>query len=723
VAVHFFPAPGLVAKVANRKNGLKATFLYNPAMLSREELRSLFVARHAERDRILSHIRAAGSSPQHSLVIGERGMGKTTLLLRLAHSVEEEPDLRTQWIAVRFDEEQYNIGELAHFWLNCLEKIGEDTGDPEPIEIADRLIREFPARSKDRKEKSDPLEEAAFLRLKQYSIQHGRRLLLLVDNLDLLLARLDPKQEAHRLREVLQQETRVMLVGASTHPIVATFDYESPFYDLFDVILLNPLDFQESLDFLRKLGTCFHREITTADLIERRGDDLSILHTLAGGNLRTITLLFSLLQEDPAAELRLILDRLLDQYTSSYKDAIEALPTQGQRVFDALARAWNPATAEDVAQELRIERGVASAQLHRLVERDLAAKVQLPQRSLGFQIRDRFFSLWYLMRGGRRRRPSLHALLGFLEIFQRRRRTGESAPVISRLQRLGLLKLQLLAEAREEAALLAELEKQPQGEIFAAGHSRARLLAYCLRQQYDRGEEEAKTLLLVSPGDGLVRASWVYLLERRGEARDAFRVLADNPEIPPPAWLRLERARLSVALRDVEVDLPLLLSLMEADIPAGEIADLAVALAQRGEDKLIWPAQGLLSQALERAPQDPQVLLAGCEVELILERPKQAFIHLRNAFEAAQHSGTLAESGPLLDMALRLGAGQPNEVLDVLKATGLAESWVPLTHALAFLGGESDRLETLAPEMRKFTEWVIEAIRKMAAVPTPQKAS
>jgi len=709
--------------VANGKNGLKATFLYNPALLSQEELRSLFVARHAERDRILGHLRAAGSSPQHSLVIGERGMGKTTLLLRLAHSVGEEPDLKAQWIAVRFDEEQYNIGELADFWLNCLEKIAEDTHDPEPIAIVDQLIDEHSARDKERKERNDPLEAAAFLRLKQYSIQHGRRLLLLVDNLDLLLARLDPRREAHRLREVLQQETRIMLVGASTRPILETFDYDSPFYDLFDVIKLEPLNLDETLDFLRKLGTSFHREAETAAVIEQRGEDLSILHILTGGNLRTTTLLFSLLQEDPGAKLELLLDRLLDQYTSSYKDAIEALPPQGQRVFDSLARAWNPATAEDTARDLRIERGVASAQLHRLVERDLAVKVQLPQRSLGFQIRDRFFNLWYLMRGGRRRRPNLRSLLGFLELFYRRRRPAEPESVIDRLQRLGLLNPGLLAEAQKGAVLLAQREGFAQGEmIFAAGTSRAHLLALCLRQQYESAEKEAEALLFINPADGLVRASQAYLLERRGQTQDALRVLSEGPEIPPPAWLRLERARLSIALRDTEIDPALPLSVMDSGIPAGEIAALAVALSRRGEHKLVWTAQGLLSHALERAPQDVQVLLAGCEVELASERPKQALVYLRAALEAARRAETLAEAGPQMDMALRLGAHQPNEVLDVLKAVGLVESWVPLTHALVFLGGKTDLLETLAPEMKIFTLSVIAAIREAAAVSMPQAA-
>jgi oxalate decarboxylase/phosphoglucose isomerase-like protein (cupin superfamily) len=40
--------------------------------------------------------------------------------------------------------------------------------------------------------------------------------------------------------------------------------------------------------------------------------------------------------------------------------------------------------------ELRIGRGVASGQPHRLVERGLVEKVRLPRRAIGFQVRERF---------------------------------------------------------------------------------------------------------------------------------------------------------------------------------------------------------------------------------------------------------------------------------------------------------------------------------------------
>lgn len=413
-----------------------------------------------------------------------------------------------------------------------------------------------------------------------------------------------------------------------------------------------------------------------------------------------------------------LLDRLLDQYTSSYKDAVEALPPQGQRIFDALARSWDPATAEDLARDLRIERGVASAQLHRLVDRDLAVKVQLPQRSLGFQVRDRFFNLWYLMRGGRRQRPRMRELLAFLNLFYRRRRLlEETAGIVNGLQRIGLLRPGTLADAEKEARRLLEEEGRPQPTLFIPGgavSNQAHLLALCLRQMFETAEAQTEELLHLDPSDPFVLAVRAFLLERKGETRTALDVLKQVKGSPPPAWVTLEQARLSLELGEAEAAGSLLMSLLGSEeVPASEIAALAVVLAKRGGKKMGWMAQGLVSKALERSPAEPAILLASCEVELAQEHPKQALAQFQEAFESVgdQESSEKAEAARL-DMALRLGASHPNEVLAVLEKTGFAEKWQPLAHALAFLGKEPDRLERLSPEMRTFTEQVIDSIQQ-----------
>ncbi len=628
-------------------------------------------------------------------------MGKTTLLLRLAHSLVEDPALQEVWLPVRFDEEQYNIGELADFWLNCFQKLSEDTGDPALSQTAEQLARDY---------KGEELEEASLLRLREYSRQKGKALLLLVDNFDLLLTRID-NRETHRLREVLQKETWLMLVGASAHPVLESFDYKSPFYDFFHVIPLEPLNLDETLNFLRTLGHRFHREEETERLLSERRADFAVLHTLVGGNLRTTAMLFSLLGENPTAELSLLLDRLLDQYTSTFKDVIEALPAQGQRVFDALARLWDPATAENVAKELRIDRGIASAQLHRLVDRSLAVKVPLPQRSIGFKIRDRFLNLWYLMRSGRGQRHQLNALLGFLDLFCRPPASGgkELESFATELRRMDLISDATIQEAKDEALRLSEDGEALQRTLSVS--TNAHLLALYLSGKSAEAESEALKLLKFRRDDLFACALACRLKAQRGDTREALALLLEGAPSTLPLRLQFERARLLIELGKAQEAAILLMPLLESEeITPTEIAATAVLIVRKGDQEAGWLAELLLNKAAARDPETPIIPLAGCEVEIALDHPKQAMAQFRKALSATRRDDSLNQE--VLATALRLAGDQPMEVLAELKGVGLDREWRPLANALAFLGGESDRLEKLSPEMRTFTENVVASIQK-----------
>ena len=67
-------------------------------------------------------LRLIGEQPpgrpcQHVMLIGPRGMGKTTLGLRFLHAIGDTPDLAARWQPIAFYEESYEIGDLADFWL------------------------------------------------------------------------------------------------------------------------------------------------------------------------------------------------------------------------------------------------------------------------------------------------------------------------------------------------------------------------------------------------------------------------------------------------------------------------------------------------------------------------------------------------------------------------------------------------------------------------------
>lgn len=377
--------------------------LYNPALLSREELIGSFVVRHPELAELIDRVRSAPAdhAPQHVLILGWRGMGKTTLLHRLAYAIEDDLQLRKEWLPILFDEEQLNVVELADFWLNALEMLSIAAGEPAAKQYADRLS--ITLRDRD-------LEDAAFEALSDFSQQLHRRLVLLVDNVDLVLSRIDCDRESSRLREILQHEPWLMLMGTSSRAIESTYDYDQPFYEMFRVLELSPLDERQTLAMLAGLAKRYEAA-DVARVIEEDPAKIRKLRLLMGGNPRTVGLLFGVLQEGPAGDFRTQLEHLLDRSTSLYKDRLESLPVQAQRIFDVLARCWEAVPAAQVARELRIDRGTASGQLHRLVEKGLVEKVKLPRRALGFQVRERFFNIWYLMRGGRRSQQRLRWLV------------------------------------------------------------------------------------------------------------------------------------------------------------------------------------------------------------------------------------------------------------------------------------------------------------------------
>ena len=88
-------------------------------------------------------------------------------------------------------------------------------------------------------------------------------------------------------------------------------------------------------------------------------------------------------------------------------------------VFDAVALTWNPITAAEVGAVSGLETATVSTQLDRLQKDGVLEKVDISTTSrTGFQVSERFFNIWYLMRhASRRQRSRLRWLTEFLRKF------------------------------------------------------------------------------------------------------------------------------------------------------------------------------------------------------------------------------------------------------------------------------------------------------------------
>ena len=95
---------------------------YNPGFLTDEELMASFCVRTAEFDSMVEVLRGCtGTSNPHHIVVGPRGSGKTSLLLRVAAEVRRDQELVVHsFFPVAFAEESYEVASAGEFWLEAL---------------------------------------------------------------------------------------------------------------------------------------------------------------------------------------------------------------------------------------------------------------------------------------------------------------------------------------------------------------------------------------------------------------------------------------------------------------------------------------------------------------------------------------------------------------------------------------------------------------------------
>ena len=405
--------------------------IYNPAHLTPAELKQSFVAREDTLEELLRVIReqTPGRPCQHMMLIGPRGMGKTTLGLRLLYAIEEDPDLRERWQPVAFHEESYGIGSLADFWIHALRHLTRATGESRWEQRAEALVAN----------EADQERAAAYAlaELADFSRESARRLILFVENFDSIVAQIHDERQIHSLRATLIERPEILLLGSANAYFESIGGYGEPLYEFFRVFRLEGIGEEEARRILEASASAEGRPEVSASLNMERGR-LETIRRLTGGNPRLLALACRFLIESPLGSAVEDLERLIDEQTPYFKARIEDLPGQARKVFHCLSEGWKPLLAKEVAAAANLSSSHASAQLKQLTEKGYASEVRFSgAKRTRYEVRDRFFNIYYLLRISPAGRDRLERLVGFLhDLFglTGMARGGNRTEALSRLE-------------------------------------------------------------------------------------------------------------------------------------------------------------------------------------------------------------------------------------------------------------------------------------------------
>ncbi len=383
------------------------------------------------------------------------------------------------------------------FWLEALSRLADQSPPRDDAPDLRLTFRDLRAIQDDQ-----TLGERCLGALLDFSDREDKRLVLMVENLNMIFRDMADREAGWRLRKILQTEPRIILLASATSRFAEIDHPDHALYDLFRVSTLQPLDTEE----------CARLWETVSGQRPPR-QTIRPMEILTGGNPRLVAIVAGFAAGRSFRELMDDLLDLVDEHTEYFKSHIEALPAQERRVYLALADLWKPATTREIAERSRIETSKCSAQLARLTERGVVQVSGGTLRRKQYYLTERLYNIYYLLRRNGGPDSLIQALIQFMEVFYSHselraigvRMALEARSLDGELRSLHrtaveqLTQLPVMAGHREE--LLALLPKEDSEELAAA---KAHLLRAVELQEED-------------PEESL--ATWDEVVRRFGESR------------------------------------------------------------------------------------------------------------------------------------------------------------------------------------------------------------
>ena len=377
---------------------------FNPGVFqSDQEIIDQFVVRTRELETVLEILRENIGAPscQHTLVVGPRGRGKTMLLARVAAELRTDPQLRQTILPVRFMEESVEVFDIGDFWLEALLYLAKECAEQHPD-----LCGELQATHADlaRRASGDDVAGHAKAALLDAADRLGRRLVIMVENLQSLCEETD-EDFGWQLRQSLQSDPAIMLLGTATSHFEALDDVGAPFFELFRILQLKSLSTEECQDLWHAI---------TGE--RRAARQMRPLEILTGGNPRLLVIVAEFARHRTMSRLLEELVGLVDDHSEYFRGNLNSLPKTERRVYAALCDLWRPSTTREVANRARSGVRKTSALLGRLRGRG-AVTADGDGRSRLYSVAEPLHCIYYKLRRWRDEAAVVQGLIRFMVAF------------------------------------------------------------------------------------------------------------------------------------------------------------------------------------------------------------------------------------------------------------------------------------------------------------------
>ncbi len=371
------------------------------SQLSADEIKKGFIVRKNLLNRTLTKINHTNrtDSIQHTVFVGPRGSGKSSMLNR----IKVEYLSSDRFIPIYLPEEQPGLYRLFDVWLAIIDEmmaLGYDIQRPE----IDTSQEEF-----------SYLSKTGYTVISEFLQKENKQIILLMDNIDRVFKNIEDDKAL--LRELLQNHKDLIIIGGSTEMSEDFWDYGDPFYQFFKVVRLEDLSKAEVHDLLIHWSEVNDLP-QIKDVLRTNPGKVEAIRQMTGGNPRTMIMFIRLLADNAHAQGFEYLKDIIDKTTSIYQERLQQLTPQQRKIVVELASIWQPATVEQLVQTCLMSSSIISAQLNKLQKSRIVEALKPKKGKTVYRLKERMFNLYLIMtQAGALQKKRARYLTDFLEVW------------------------------------------------------------------------------------------------------------------------------------------------------------------------------------------------------------------------------------------------------------------------------------------------------------------